>query len=110
MKFQIGGNEEILVKTKNGVTAESLLRVLQLLRDKSPDAGIRDGAALMIQLIAKNMKPSMKALGISLITVNAKWLLELSDLARNKNSVEARFITAFVNEILPNRKMEETVQ
>lgn len=109
MKFKIGGYEETLVRTKRGFTAESLLKVLQLLRDRSPDEQIQMGAALLISLIAKAMNPSFKAISPDQITINAKWLKELAEISRSKNG-STKFITAFVNEILPPTKSEETTQ
>ena len=109
MKFIIGGYQETLVRTKSGFTAESLLKVLQLLRDRSPDEQIQIGAALLISLIAKAMNPSFKAVNPNQLTVNAKWLKELAEISRNKNGC-TKFITAFVNEILPPTKNEETTQ
>lgn len=109
MKFEIGGYQETLVRTKNGFTAESMLKVLQLLRDRSPDEQIQIGAALLISLIAKAMNPSFKAVNPSQLTVNSKWLKELAEISRSKNGC-TKFITAFVNEILPPIKNEETTQ
>lgn len=112
--FKIGGKQEQLVMTRTGVTAESLLRVLQLFRDHSPDNQIRSGARFMILLISQTLRSSIRNVGLTKVTVSFKWLRELStrvsSMAVHKNLPAAWFVVALVNEIVPQEKDEELTQ
>jgi len=104
MRFEVSLCREILVKTKSGYTTDSLLRVLQLLRDRSPDDEIRRGASLMIVVLSKSIN-EIQSSDITRVSVSFKWLYELSQNARKKPCFW--FISAFVNEILvvnPNQR------
>lgn len=107
MIFKIGGQEEILIRTGDGFSAESMLKVLQLLRDKSPDSSIREGASLFIRLIAKFINSSPDKVSPYKLTISTSWLEEMADINRHGSY----FITAFVNQILQTQsRREETTQ
>lgn len=112
--FRIGGNEEQIVMTRTGITAESLLKVLQLLRDHSSDTQVKNGARFMIFLISQTLRSSIRNVGVAKVTVSFKWLRELSQkvssLANEKTQQSAWFVIAFVNEIVPIEKTEELTQ
>lgn len=112
--FIIGGKQEQIVITRTGVTAESLLRVLQLLRDKSPDFEVGEGARILITLISETLRSSIKNVGLTKITVSFKWLRELSYkaqmLAVQKNQKSGWFVVAFIGLITPKEVPEEVVQ
>lgn len=100
--------------TRTGVTAESLLKVLQLLRDRSQDNQIKNGARFMILLISQTLRPSIRNVGLAKITISFKWLRELSDrvksLATPRNQHPAWFVAALISEIVPPEKPENMVQ
>lgn len=112
--FRIGGKQEQLVVTRTGVTAESLLKVLQFLRDDSNDPQIQNGARFMILLISQTLRSSIRNVGITKVTVSFKWLRELSarvsSLATQKSQQSAWFVVAFVKEIVPAETTEEVIQ
>jgi len=102
MRFEVSGHQEFLVKTKSGFTTDSVLRVLQLLRDKSPDDEIRSGASLMIAVIAKSIH-EIQSIEVNQVMLTINWLIALADQSKKRRCFW--FICAFVNEILPEYRV-----
>lgn len=107
MRFEVRGHQEFLVRTKQGFKADSLIRVLQLLRDHSVDPEIRHGASLMITVISRSIN-EMQSVEINRLQISATWLLELAHNAKLRKNFW--FITAFINEILPVQERRSFTQ